>query len=354
MINIHQKRIIISKTNQIGDVTFALPVASALKKLDPTCTILFLARAYTKSLVDLYQDVDEFIDWESLNKNPTDTAKKLAQYKADIIIHVHPQKEIARIAKQAGIPIRLGSGRRLFHWNTCNRFINIQRSGSDLHETELDMMFLKKMGDHQKWRAKDIVALRSFKSFEDAHHPFLNYLDSQCFNLILHPKTRGQHIEWSLDHFSKLIELLPASFKIFITGSEEEGKQVRDKLVTPHASRIVDLTGKLTLEQLMAFIAKADGLIAASTGPVHLAANFGINTLGLYAPIRPFHAGRWGPVGEKAEVLCINKNCEACRHCQCQCINEITPEMVQAVLLRWLSERDQRFLPSGEGMASDG
>ena len=339
MINIHQKRIIISKTNQIGDVTFSLPLASALKKIDPTCVILLMGKTYTQSLVSFYPDIDEFIPWEKIIESSGDAAQKLADYKADIIIHVYPRRDIAQLAKKAGISIRLGNSRRLYHWMTCNRFTYVRSSGSNLHETQLDMKFLKRFGVKKIFSLKEISALRAFKSGSVAEkNPFLNLLDPHRFNLILHPKTRGQHIEWSFENFSRLVELLPdEKFKIFVTGSEEEGKLIRSSLMARHFDRLNDLTGKMSLEELMTFIAKANGLIAASTGPVHLAANLGIHTLGLYAPIRPFHAGRWGPVGEKAEILCVNKNCEACRYSQCHCINEITPEEVSAVLFRWLN-----------------
>ena len=56
------KRILISKTNQIGDVVFALPLASAIKQAAPDATILFMGRAYTQALIEHYQDVDEFVN----------------------------------------------------------------------------------------------------------------------------------------------------------------------------------------------------------------------------------------------------------------------------------------------------
>ena len=64
-----------------------------------------------------------------------------------------------------------------------------------------------------------------------------------------------------------------------------------------------DLTGRLALAELLAVLAAADGVVAASTGPLHLAALLGTRTLGLFSPVRPLHAGRWGPLGARAEVI---------------------------------------------------
>lgn len=338
------QRIILTKTNQIGDVSFALPIASVLKKYYPHCTIIFIGRGYTRALIDQYADVDEFFDWEILAKLPMPQAvETLKSLKADIIVHVQPNKLLAQLAKQAAIPLRIGNSRRLFHWWTCNRFVKVVRKNSPLHETQMDMKYLKAFGLKSDYSLAEIIALRAFKPFQRTA-ACLSLLDPQRFNLILHPKTRGQHIEWSAAHFAQLIKLLPEEqFKIFISGSEEEGKQIRAEMVAPF-SHVVDLTGKTSLDELNQMIAAADGLIAASTGPVHLAANYGIRTLGLYAPIKPFDAGRWGPVGAKAEVLALTKDCSACRKAgPCHCIAQIAPQEVCAVLQRWQADYIAKF-----------
>jgi len=338
--SLQKKRIIINKINQIGDVTFALPLASILKKLNPTCTIIFLAKGYVRPLVEAYADVDEFADWDLISKDGL--ASAVAGFKAlnaDIIIHVvMPSRfyELSYIAaKEAKIPVRLGVLGKLKNWRYCNRFVHIARSKSGLHETQLDLLFAKPFGGKSFYSLNDVIALRHYRTLPKTAS-CLSLLDSQKFNLILHPKTRGEHIEWPAKQFAQLIRLLSAEkFNIFVTGSMEEGDKVRADMITPFP-HVHDLCGKVSLADLIQLIAHADGMICASTGPVHLAANFGIHTLGLYAPIKPFDSGRWGPVGKNAEVLCIDKSCEDCRHIkQCHCIAEISPLEVLAVVQRW-------------------
>ena len=341
MINIHNKRIIITKTNQIGDVTFALPIASALKQADPSCHIIFLGRSYSKALIEHYQDVDAFADYDQMSKAPSDdeAIHYLKTFKADIIIHVYPQKQLARLAKRAGIPIRVGNIRRLFLLKYCNRFVYVARKKSSLHESQLDMLYLKPFLKKTNYSLSEIIKLQQYKPF--AKTTLNDRLAKDKFNLILHPLTRGRHIEWSFDHFAQLIEKLPdETFQIFLTGSEEEGALFRETLVNPFPN-VIDLSGKTSLNDLIGFIQQADGLIAAATGPVHLAANFDIKTLGLYAPIKPFHAGRWGPIGKQVTVLSKQKNCSECRYSRCHCINEITPDEVAKVVMAWGASFDK-------------
>jgi ADP-heptose:LPS heptosyltransferase len=44
-------------------------------------------------------------------------------------------------------------------------------------------------------------------------------------------------------------------------------------------------------------------LVAASTGPLHIASAVGIHAIGLYPSKRPMHPGRWMPLGGNASYL---------------------------------------------------
>lgn len=335
-MNLENQRILLCKTNQIGDVTFSLPLASAIKRSEPSAHLLFLGREYTRPLIEHYDDVDEFVDWDAIKNLPPEKAiQKLHDLKVDIIINVQANKQIAKLARLAHIPVRIGTSTRLFNWWYCNKRIKISRKQSALHESQLDMQYLKALGLPNQYSYEEIIRLRHYRPFKPSPKVH-KLLDQHKFNLILHPKTRGEHIEWPATAFAELIRLLPPDqFHILVTGSQAEGDQVRKTLLAPFP-HVTDLCGKLDLAELCALIANADGLIAASTGPVHLAANFGIHALGLYAPIHPFHAGRWGPIGPKAEVLCIQKQCGQCRNLSpCQCVKKITPQQVVEIVRRW-------------------
>jgi ADP-heptose:LPS heptosyltransferase len=82
----------------------------------------------------------------------------------------------------------------------------------------------------------------------------------------------------------------------------------------------------MALDQFIAFISRADGLVAASTGPLHIAAALGKVSVGLFAPMQPIHPGRWAPLGIRAGHLVLDKQCQQCRHDnRCVCIENIKP-----------------------------
>jgi ADP-heptose:LPS heptosyltransferase len=257
----------------------------------------------------------------------------LKEANADLIIHVFPRKEIARLAKKAGIPYRLGTTNRLYHWGTCNKLVRLSRRKSDLHEAQLNCNLAKGISGEGSLTLDDLFELGKLSNTEILDEKFQKLIDPDRFNLILHPKSKGSAREWGLDNFRKLIEILPSEeYKIFISGTEDEGALIKGSGILDLPG-ITDLTGQMSLAQLMSFIKACDGLVAASTGPLHLAAALGIRAIGIYPPIRPMHPGRWAPIGRNASYLVIEGECEDCRKGNsCHCMEEIQPEQVKQLL----------------------
>ena len=334
-VNQSIKRIIISRSDAIGDVILTLPICGIIKKKYPEAQIIFLGRTYTQPVVSCCRFVDEFVNAdELLKKDKKEAIIFLAGLNADVILHVFPHKKIAQLAKQSGIKLRIGTTNRLFHWGFVNKLVRLSRKNSPLHESQLNCKLLEPLGIHEMPELTEMPDYYGFTNIPVLKNEFANLLEKQKCNVILHPKSNASAREWSLDHFKALIDLLPSEkFKIFISGTDKEKALLSDwiKFLPAH---VVDITGKMPLDQFIAFISKADFLVAASTGPLHIAAAIGIGAIGLYPPMKPIHPGRWKPIGKKAIALCIDKTCFDCKQDPkaCHCINEIMPAQVAAII----------------------
>jgi ADP-heptose:LPS heptosyltransferase len=334
--------ILISRTDSIGDVVLTLPLAGLLKERIPSCRVVFLCAAYTRPVVEVCENVDEVLDWSALQRLPEDEQiRQLRQQCVDIVLHVFPRSAIARLAKKAGIKRRFGTMSRFYHWWTCNNLIPLSRKNSPLHEAELNIGLAQRLIGSDLPSLRDVPRYYGLTRLPALPERLREVLDAGRFNLILHPKSQGSAPEWSEGRYLQLLrQLSPLQFNIIFTGTEAEGKQVarlRQEVVNIGGK---DLTGTTNLTELLALIANADGLIAASTGPLHIAAALGKYTLGLFAPIRPMHPGRWKPIGTKATALSQEKNCNACQGGKpCACIEELTPEAVVDVLSSWLKSK---------------
>lgn len=335
------KSIIISRTDSIGDVILTLPLAGILKQFFPDLHIIFLGSTYTKDIVACSKYIDEFIDWQHIkNLTKNEAVAYLKNTNADTILHVFPRKEIAALARKAGIKNRIGTTNRLYHWFTCNKLLRFSRKNSQLHEAQLNVKLLKPFGIEKEFNLLELAAFYGFESKIPVSENILSLIDKQKFNLILHPKSKGSAREWGLGNFAGLIEILPKDkFKIFVSGTEAEAQLMQSEILDKYKDSITNISGKYTLAEFISFISQADGLIAASTGPLHIAAALGKVAIGIYPPIKPMHPGRWMPIGEKADYLVTEKFCEDCRKTNdCHCMRSISPETVKLKLEQYINQ----------------
>ena len=320
-------KIIISRTDSIGDVILTLPLCVWLKKQFPQTELVFLGRSYTKDIIACFDVVDTFLNFDDFSSLPT--SERIARLKADCIIHVFPNREIAALSKKAKIPMRIGTAHRIFHLLTCNYRLNFSRKRSLLHESQLNFELLKPLGFNET---------PSFDSLFQS----LNYFNIPTISLptefsgidfsntiILHPKSQGSAVEWPLEKYIELAKVLVQQKKtVIFTGTENEGKEF--SAILPVHPQIIDSSGKLNLKQLIFLISSCEALVACSTGPYHIAGISGIKAIGLFSPRKPIHPGRWRALGDKSVALVFDSSCSKCgKGKACSCIENIS---VQSVL----------------------
>jgi ADP-heptose:LPS heptosyltransferase len=332
------RRIMITRTDNIGDVVLTLPLAGYLKQLYPQCEIVFVCRRYAAAVVAQCRHVDRVLTLEELGD---DLAGGMARSGCDTVLFAFPRRNLAIAARRAGIARRVGSSRRVYHWFTCNRLINISAKKTPLHEAQLSFKLLLPLGvDYvpsleQVWKLYGLTVPR---------HPAADaVLAGPGFKLILHPKSNGNGREWPLEHYTTLARMLGADgdgVRVLVTGSAAEGellaRQAPALLALPN---VENLCGRLDLEAFTALVGGCDGLIASGTGPLHLAAALGRPVVGLFPPLKPIDPTRWAAVGPRAHNLVT---AQACGHCadpaRCTCMVAIAPEQVHQLVRQWHTE----------------
>jgi ADP-heptose:LPS heptosyltransferase len=314
-------RIIISRTDSIGDVVLTLPLCAWLRIQFPNSKLIFLGKNYTRDVVACFESIDEFISIEEIEQLPI--ISRLNLIKADVFIHVFPNKELASLAKKAKIPIRIGTSHRVFHLLTCTHRLNFSRNKSSLHESQLNFELVKPLGLKKIPTLEEInLYITHFKIPSVEFPQFLTKLDFTN-TILLHPKSQGSALEWPIEKYVELAKRLVEKGKIVcFTGTEKEGEQFRNQI--PNDEQIIDTTGKLSLLQLVKLCALTQGLVACSTGPYHLSAVFGKKAVGLFSSRKPIHPGRWRALGEHSKALVFDDNCPKCKKGKvCNCIELI-------------------------------
>lgn len=327
MLDFSHKTILISRTDSIGDVCLTLPLCGYLKQRFAGIRIVFLGNTYTAPVLACCPDIDLVLSWKELSQLPEN--EQLSQLKAlDLFaaIHVFPQKEVARLVKKCGVPNRIGTSHRLFHWLTCSHRVDFTRKNADEHESQLNFHLLKPTGLTKLPTIDEVQAYVHFASKESLPEWLAETLHTHQPKVILHPKSQGSAVEWGVNRFAELGQaLFKAGFAVYYTGTEKEAESFRH-LIPPGC---VDTTGKLSLSELITLIHHADALVAASTGPLHIAGLLGKRAVGLFAPRRPIHPGRWRPLGSRSTTLVFDENCAVCAAGKpCKCIEQIRVQRV--------------------------
>lgn len=339
---ITSSHILISRTDNIGDVVLTLPLVACLKQINPGVKISFLCRAYAAPLARLCDDIDNVVEVESVEH---DLRQFLRHSDIDTVILAQPNRELAVAAFFERIQHRVGNARqKLYQLLYCNRRVRFSKGTSDHHESQINFEFLRPYGETRIPPLDEIPGLFHFTVAENEQ--ITQMLQPHGFNLILHLKSNGHGREWPHEHFLALANSLRQypDIHIWLTGSAGEGDWIKTnatKLL--QLPNVTSVCGQFSVQQLMAFIKQADGLIASGTGPLHMSAAIGQRTLGLFPQTRPMHAGRWAAVGRRASNLnseqvncndCTNKN----RGDTCDCMWAIKPQQVSAVVQQWQAE----------------
>ena len=368
-----KKKILISRIDAIGDVILTLPMAGYLKnhskeinaseivfgnkKKEEDIEVFFLGSSYTRAVVTCSGYVDHFLDYSMLRKrNLFELVRFLRAKNLTTFIHVFPNFKLALAAFLACIPERIGTSRRWYHWLFCNKWPSVSRKTSSFHEAQLNLSLLaplfsqREVRQNKKFIIPSVVEIPSYYGFPPAgSRRFLiqnkllaslmaKYFSSDLTKVIIHPFSKGSAREWPLNQFAELINSLSSKkFQVFLTGSKEDSLKIKERLLPLLKNKKVhDLSGTMSLEELVTFISCCDVLVAASTGPLHIAAASGIWAFGLYPPRKSIHPGRWSPLGNKTKVFCFGWEekilCE--RPCQppCFCMERIEVKNVLQAL----------------------
>jgi heptosyltransferase III len=194
---IQPKKLLIVRTDRIGDVILSLPLAEIVKKKYPECRITFLLRNYTSELAADHPYIDEIkILKENDKKISLFKNIKMLKGRFDTAIIVYPTFITSLIIFFSGIKNRIGTGYRLYSF-LFNRKVFEHRKYAEKHELEYNIGLLKVMGIEKTVSHNDVhfnlnVNEKSLIKVKD-------YLKGKNYNpakpvIIIHPAAGGARL----------------------------------------------------------------------------------------------------------------------------------------------------------------
>lgn len=300
---IHSKHILLCRNDALGDTVLALPSCGLIKKHFPDIKISFLGSTYAKAAVKMSRHIDHFINYDDISHLGDKELKEFfKERKIDTAVLLRMEKQLSLLIKRSGIRYRIGNFHFMRHLTTCNRFASFGHK-SGLNESQLNLKMLRPIGIKEIPSCEELVQYYGLENIPSLKPELKEKLSTSKFNLILHPMTTGNGPAWKESNFKELIQKLDKDrYQIFVSGSPKDNEKIQQWNLS--SNDFESIAGQTTLEDLIAFTYHSDGLIAGSTGPLHVAAALGIHALGLYPSIPDGKKPkRWGPIGRYQETM---------------------------------------------------
>jgi heptosyltransferase-3 len=342
-----KERIVVVRTDRIGDVVLSTPVLEAIKSRFPESHLSMLVSAYAAEVVKNNPNLDDVIidDYGERHKGIRgflSLAKEVKRRDFEVGILLRPTPRLALLLFLAGIRYRIGTGYRLYQM-FFNHKVYVHRKMNLRHEVEYNLDLLHPLGMRPKkvlprvylGAEDELFAQKAWEEFRIAPEDVV---------LVIHPGSGNSSLNLPPTRFAQVADMLVERMnaKIVLTGVKRE-RGLIDFVKNNMEHTAIDLVGRTSLRQLAAVLKKCDLVISSSTGPMHLAAAVDTPTVAVFCPL--FSAGpiRWGPYGEKHEVVlppvpvCVKCKPKSCPYYDC--MDKIKTEHIVSKTLSLLKNR---------------
>ena len=293
------------RLSAIGDVTHILPVIHRLKKSCPQIQITWVIGKLEYQLVKSIPDI-EFIVFDKSRgwREYFALGKKLKSHRFDVLLMMQAalRASIASMFIRAETKLGFDEHRAI---DGQSWFSNKQIQGnSRVHVLEgfyqfLDYLQLSNVEPKWELPVQPLNAKKFNLPSTDA--------DSGSTYIVINPcssSRKNNWRNWTIEGYSEIADALHnQGFTIVLTGGpSDEETTFCQKIEAQCKNPPINLSGKTTLDELLAIIDQARLLIAPDTGPAHMATVVDTPVIGLYASSNPQRTGPY-----RSLQYCVNR-----------------------------------------------
>ena len=317
------QRIVVCKLKGMGSIVQASALLATLRKNYPSAEIIFVSTEANKSILNFYGDQINgtvLIQDNSifqLIKSSISALLKLWKFRPQVYIDIEVYSNYSSLL----CTLSAASNRFGYYKSDKNyrsglythlMYYNIKAPLSEIYLQMARILPIKEV-DHEliplilsnEIQSNSIQKLREFNPQIE---PF-NYL-------VINPNASDLRLErrWPAEYFIQLIQeirVLKPDMLIVLIGNKQEANYVNEIAKHfLHDNRVIDSSGKLKLDELIAVMNNAAGIITNDTGPLHLALALRKKTVGLFGPCAPDQYGQM----QTCIPVYTNVYCSPCVH----------------------------------------
>ncbi|MHC4516254.1 MAG: glycosyltransferase family 9 protein [Planctomycetota bacterium] len=328
-------RVLMIRMSALGDVIFALEALASLKEERPDVSVDFLVEDRFAGLLEGHPQLAEVLVFPRKNKWAIPGQLwRLRRKKYDVVLDLHGNMKSslqvlysrARLKVGFQSPVAREGSQRFYH-----RRVRVPEPLP--HRAERGLFLLRELGLAGDPR-QPVIPVRT---------DVPDCWDGQAGKrVVLHPGTSefAAFKRWPLERFVALARrLLDHGCAVGLSHGPDERWMVEK--IRAEAPRAFPVDGDLGLRGLAAVLRDADVVVAADTGPLHIAAAMGTPVVALFGPKE---VSWFGPRGDGHAVLYHDVPCRPCLRRRCasaQCVLGLPVETVEEAVLQTASAKVQ-------------
>ena len=162
--------------------------------------------------------------------------------------------------------------------------------------------------------------------------------------IALQPGARWDNKRWPVESYAAVAQRLlqrHPDLHVAVLGGHAD-QSMGAAIQSAGGPRCLDLTGRLSLPEMVEWIRLCRLMVTNDTGPMHVAAALGVPVVGLFGPTA---AARTGPYGSGHTILRTDLPCSPCMKSTCHwsepmaCLRNISPAVVVEAVEGQLAQR---------------
>jgi len=328
------KKILVLRTDGIGDLLNSTPAISVLRQSYPESHVTVLASPRNAEMLVGNPDVDEILTYDKHKRfrERLNFLLSLRRKSFDLAIAMYTSSWCNFAAWFSGAKYRVGRYQKRFK-NTLTHSHKRTYSKGTVHETVRNLELVKPICDGKNGTLFDgRLVLNLSPSEKGWARSWLKQVEisEDDFLAIVHPGASSFDKMWTEPSYAQISDMLINQYgaKVLILCSDSEtelASNIRQNMMINEA--IIHTPESLRL--LAALINEARLFICNDSGPMHIAAALEVPTVAIFGTTDHI---RWAPLSERAVIAIREMPCRPCSAHKCQrefeCVKRLPVEMV--------------------------
>jgi heptosyltransferase-1 len=327
------RKMLIIKPSSLGDIVHALPFLCVIHECFPAAHIDWIVAKGNEGLLEgnpmirrlWIIDKDSWKKFGSLTGTVAEMAniaRALRNEKYDVVIDLQGLMRSALMAKATGARMRIGfsearEGSTIFYTHKV-------RGGTGIHAVNRYLRIAAAIGC-------DIGSVRFPMPLVKEPEKITRLRRELGEYAVIVPGARWQTKRWPCESFGALAAML--RIRSVIVGNEAD-RVAAARIAEWSRGNAMSMAGDTDVAGLLCLIRGAKYVITNDSGPMHMAAAYGIPVVAIFGPTNP---ALTGPYGHNHMVVKSGIDCSPCRRKKCEdlrCMKEISVERVHQEIKR--------------------